>query len=69
MKGMAKMFRELKRIDVDINQVRNNIELKRIERDTKVDRSETCFGGLTKTTLKQYNEGAERAKKLSKKLL
>ncbi len=68
MKGMTKMFRELKRIYVEVNQVRNNIELKRIERDTKVDRSETCFGGLTKTTLKQYNEGAERAKKLSKKL-
>ena len=68
MKEMTKMFRELKRIYVEVNQVRNNIELKRIERDTKVDRSETCFGGLTKTTLKQYNEGAERAKKLSKKL-
>lgn len=68
MKGMTKMFKELKRIDVDANQVRNNIELKRIERDTRVDRSKTCFGGLTKTTLKQYNEGAERAKKLSKKL-
>lgn len=68
MKGMTRMFKELKRIDVDANQVRNNIELKRIERDTRVDRSETCFGGLTKTTLKQYNEGAERAKKLSKKL-
>lgn len=68
MKGMTKMFRKLKRIYVEVNQVRNNIELKRIERDTKVDRSETCFGGLTKTTLKQYNEGAERAKKLSKKL-
>ena len=68
MKGMTKMFRELKRIYVEVNQVRNNIELKIIERDTKVDRSETCFGGLTKTTLKQYNEGAERAKKLSKKL-
>lgn len=68
MKGMAIMFKELKRIDVDINQVRNNIELKRIERNTRVDRSETCFGGLTKTTLKQYNDGFERAKKLSKKL-
>ena len=68
MKGMTRMFKELKRIDVDANQVRNNIELKRIERDTRVDRSETCFGGLTKTTLKQYNESAERAKKLSKKM-
>lgn len=68
MKEMTKMFRELKRIYVEVNQVRNNIELKRIERDTRVDRSETCFGGLTKTTLKQYNDGAERAKKLSKKL-
>lgn len=52
MKGMTRMFKELKRIYVEVNQVRNNIELKRIERDTKVDRSETCFGGLTKNYFK-----------------
>lgn len=62
------MFKELKRISTDVNEIKNKLELNKIAQDSRVDRSETCFGGKTTMDVKKYLEGAERAKKLSKKL-
>lgn len=61
------MFKELKRIRVDANEIKNKLELNKIAQDRRVDRSETCFGGKTKMDVKKYLEGVERVKKLSKK--
>ena len=67
MKGEKKMFKELKRISVDANEIKNKLELNKIAKDARVDRSETCFAGKTTMDENKYFEGVERAKKLSKK--
>lgn len=61
------MFKESKRIETDINKIKNNIELNKIIENSRVDRTETCFSGKSRLTEKEYLENSERAKKLSKK--
>lgn len=61
------MFKESKRIETDINKIKNTIELNKIIENSRVDRTETCFSGKSRLTEKEYLENSERAKKLSKK--
>lgn len=61
------MFKEIKKISVDSNQIKNQIELARMARNSKIDRSETCFAGSSRQTVEEYLKGKERAKVLSKK--
>ena len=61
------MFKESKQIKTDINKIKNTIELNRINENSRVDRTETCFSGKSRLTEKEYLENSERAKKLSKK--
>ena len=56
------MFKEIKRIAGNPNQIRNQIELRRIAEEAKVDRSETCFRGKSRQTSAQYKEAAKRAR-------
>ena len=62
------MFKESKQIKTDINKIKNTIELNKINEKSRVDRSETCFSGMSRLTEKEYLENSERAKKLSKKM-
>lgn len=61
------MFKEIKGIASNPNQIKNQIELRRIAENAKVDRSETCFRGKSRQTRDQYLESVERAKVLSKR--
>lgn len=61
------MFKESKRIETDINKIKNTIELNKIIENSRVDRTETCFSGKSRLTEKEDLENSERAKKLSKK--
>ncbi len=61
------MFKEIKGIASNPNQIKNQIELRRIAENAKVDRSETCFRGKSRQTRDQYLKSVERAKVLSKK--
>ena len=61
------MFKEIKHIASDANQIKNQIELRRITENARIDRSETCFGGSSIQTWKEYLKGAERAKKAAQK--
>ena len=60
------MFKESKQIKTDINKIKNTIELNKINEKSRVDRTETCFSGMSRLTEKEYLENSERAKKLSK---
>lgn len=62
------MFKESKQIKTDINKIKNTIELNKINEKSRVDRTETCFSGMSRLTEKEYLENIERAKKLSKKM-
>lgn len=62
------MFKESKQIKTDINKIKNTIELNKINENSRVDRTETCFSGKSRLTEKEYLENSERAKKLSKKM-
>lgn len=61
------MFKESKQIKTDINKIKNTIELNKINEKSRVDRTETCFSGMSRLTEKEYLENSERTKKLSKK--
>jgi len=61
------VFKEIKGIASNPNQIKNQIELRRIAENAKVDRSETCFRGKSRQTRDQYLKSVERAKVLSKK--
>ena len=61
------MFKEIKGIAGNPNQIKNQIELRRIAENAKVDRTETCFRGKSRQTRDQYLESVERAKVLSKR--
>lgn len=61
------MFKESKQIKTDINKIKNTIELNKINEKSRVDRTETCFSGMSRLTEREYLENSERAKKLSKK--
>ena len=62
------MFKESKQIKTDINKIKNTIELNKINEKSRVDRTETCFSGMSRLTEKEYLENSERAKKLSKNM-
>lgn len=62
------MFKESKQIKTDINKIKNTIELNKINEKSRVDRTETCFSGMSRLTEREYLENSERAKKLSKKM-
>ena len=62
------MFKESKQIETNINKIKNTIELNKINEESRVDRTETCFSGMSRLTEREYLENSERAKKLSKKM-
>lgn len=62
------MFKESKQINNCVDKIKNNIELNKINEKSRVDRTETCFSGMSRLTEKEYLENSERAKKLSKKM-
>ena len=61
------MFKESKHINNCVDKIKNNIELNKINEKSRIDRTETCFSGMSQLTEKEYLENSERAKKLSKK--
>ena len=61
------MFKELKHIATPPNQLQNQIELRRIAENARIDRTETCFGGKSSHTWKDYQKVLERVKKASQK--
>lgn len=62
------MFKESKHINNCVDKIKNTIELNKINEKSRVDRTETCFSGMSRLTEKEYLENSERAKKLSKKM-
>ena len=58
------MFKEIKGIAGNPNKIKNQIELRKITENAKVDRTETCFRGKSRQTRDQYFESVERIKKL-----
>lgn len=61
------MFKESKQIKTDINKIKNTIELNKINEKSRVDRTETCFSGMSRLTEKEYLENSERAKNYQKR--
>ncbi len=61
------MFKELKKISVDSNQIKNQLELQRIASVSRIDRTESCFAGKSHQTMQQYYKSAERAAKSANK--
>ena len=61
------MFKESKQIETNINKIKNTIELNKINEKSRVDRTETCFSGMSRLTEREYLENSERAKEISKK--
>lgn len=55
------MFKEIKGIAGNPNQIKNQIELRQITSDAKVDRTESCFAGRSRQTRDQYFESVKRA--------
>lgn len=63
------MFKELKRIAIDSNEIKNRLELNRIHIETRMrfwhyDGTWNYNNGFT---LEEYQKGAERAKKAAEK--
>ena len=63
------MFKEIKRIAKcgPCDMIDNYLALLKFTRDAKIDRSETCFGGLSHQTRDQYAEAAKRAAEAASK--
>lgn len=61
------MFKEIKHIAGNPNQIKNQLELRQITEDAKVDRTETCFGGQSRQTWKDYVKGKELAKEAARR--
>lgn len=61
------MFKEIKGIASNPNQIKNQIELRRIASNAKVDRTESCFAGRSRQTQSQYNESVKRAARAANK--
>lgn len=61
------MFKETKGIASNPNQIKNQLELRKITEDAKTDRTKTCFRGSSRQTAKQYFESVERAKVLARR--
>lgn len=61
------MFKEIKGIASKPDQIKNEIELRRIMSDAKIDRTESCFAGRSRQTRNQYAESAKRAAKAASK--
>lgn len=61
------MFKEVKGIAGNPNQIKNQIELRRIAENARVDRTETCFRGKSRQTSVQYKEAVKRAQEAALK--
>ena len=63
------MFKEIheRRIGTPSNEIKNQIELRRIAENARIDRTETCFRGSSRQTWKEYLKASERAKKAAQK--
>ncbi len=63
------MFKEIKGIAKSgpLDQIDNYLALLKITRNAKIDRSETCFCGLSRQTRDQYTEAAKRAAEAASK--
>ena len=61
------MFKEIRGIAGNPNLIKNQIELRKITSDAKVDRTESCFAGRSRQTRDQYSESIKRAAEASRK--
>ena len=57
------MFKEVKKIVENSNQIKNRIELQHIANEIKIDRTETCFAGKSHLTEEQYQENNKLTQK------
>ncbi|UKI57861.1 MAG: hypothetical protein L6V81_11470 [Clostridium sp.] len=60
------MFKEIKGIAGKPNQIKDQLALRKMAEDAKVDRTETCFRGKSRQTRNDYIESIERIKKYYK---
>jgi len=49
------MFKEIKGIAGKPNQIKDQLALRKMAEDVKVDRTETCFRGKSRQTRNDYN--------------
>ena len=61
------MFKEIKGIAGKPNQIKDQLTLRKMAEDAKVDRTETCFRGKSRQTRNDYIESIERIKLLQRK--
>ena len=61
------MFKEIKGIAGKPNQIKNQLTLRKMAEDAKVDRTETCFRGKSRQTRNDYIKSIERIKLLQRK--
>lgn len=61
------MFKEIKGIAGKPNQIKDQLVLRKMAEDAKVDRTETCFRGKSRQTRNDYIESIERIKILQRK--
>lgn len=61
------MFKEIKDIAGKPNQIKDQLALRKMAEDAKVDRTETCFRGKSRQTRNDYIESIERIKILQRK--
>ncbi len=61
------MFKEIKGIAGKPNQIKDQLALRKMAEDVKVDRTETCFRGKSRQTRNDYIESIERIKILQRK--
>lgn len=61
------MFKEIKSIAGKPNQIKDQLALRKMVEDAKVDRTETCFRGKSRQTRNDYIESVERIKILQRK--
>ena len=56
------MFKEIKGIAGKPNQIKDQLALRKMAEDAKVDRTETCFRGSSRQTQEEYMKSVEKAK-------
>lgn len=61
------MFKEIKGIAGKPNQIKDQLALRKMAEDVKVDRTKTCFRGKSRQTRNDYIESIERIKILQRK--
>ena len=61
------MFKEIKGIAGKPNQIKDQLALRKMAEDAKVDRTETCFRGKSRQTRNDYIESIKQIKIIQRK--